>query len=193
MFRRIIRKAQASTTAATNRFFQPTSREFWGDRTNFSAEWNRRAALAARFVSPGSHVLDLGCGLMALRQYLPDRCVYSPADLTAWSNNVVVVDLDRGEFPEGQYDYIVMLGVIEYLAAVSSVLHRARSAAANLVISYCHPAGDWRLGHRREARWVNDFSETELDDMLAAAGWEIVEKRRYQDLPNLQQVIYLAR
>ena len=92
------------------------SREYWRDPASYPDDWQLRAAQAALFVEPVVSVLDIGCGAgMTLRKYLPGGCVYIPADLVKWAPEVRHVDVDAGIFPEGEFDYVILLGVIEYL------------------------------------------------------------------------------
>ena len=72
-----------------------------------------RALLASPLIEPGSMVLDVGAGAMALREVLPAGCRYVPADLLPFDSATRVVDLNNGGFPEGSYDVAVMLDVVE--------------------------------------------------------------------------------
>jgi hypothetical protein len=60
-----------------------TDRARWSDPNSLEPAWDARAELAARFVSAGTRVLDLGCGRMALQQFLPWGCEYQGCDLVA--------------------------------------------------------------------------------------------------------------
>ena len=116
-----------------------------------------------------------------------------PADMTKWSDDVHQVDLDKGEFPPGHYDYVMMLGVLEYLRDPPSALSAARAASSNLVTSYCHPGASSRKRKRRQNLWINDYSPDEFRPMLEQAGWYLTEEVEYSHGSRVVQVVYYCR
>ncbi len=164
----------------------------WSDPKNYLPSWDNRAAEAAKFIPERSRVLDIGCGRMAVRGFLPPGCSYIPADLTRWTEDTIQVDLNAGQFPEGTYDVIVMLGVLEYLNDVPAVLAKARVHASRLITSYNHPRPflPIRRRKRRAAEWVNDFRVREFARMLKACGWSTIESHPLGDNPR--QRVYSA-
>jgi hypothetical protein len=148
--------------------------ERWTDPLNADGALDHsRSQRAARVIPPGATVLDLGCGAMALRQYLPPGCQYHPADLVSRGPDAQVVDLNKGEFPVGSFDWIVMLGVIEYVFDVPAVLHACRKAAKFLVVDYNSQWLDVPAARRR-CGWVNDLRPGEFLDLAIAADWKNV-------------------
>ena len=162
-------------------------RRFWSQSSSYSANWEDRAVLAAGMIPAGSSVLDVGCGRMQLKDHLPPGCSYMPADLTKWAEDTVQVDLSKGEFPAGQFDYATILGVLEYLPNPEVTLGNARVGCTNLVVSYCHP-NDGRFGAAKNA-----FSRNEFEDLLSASGWEIVRNDSVDVTKNYSQRLYVAR
>jgi len=167
-------------------------RDYWAKKDSFSATWDLRAEMAASFVVPKRSVLDLGCGQMALRRFLPAGCRYVPADLVKWTDEVIPIDLDEDLFPPGRYDHIVSLGVFEYLSAPRKVLQWARESGSRLIVSFSHPTLGSDPGHRRKQRWINDYSDSEFEDMLADVGWSIMGRKLFKETKNVRQHIYLA-
>jgi lipopolysaccharide biosynthesis glycosyltransferase len=166
--------------------------EFWANPANYSQTWDMRAARAARLIAPGAAVLDLGCGRMALRAHLPEGCRYVPADLVKWSDDVIAVDLNGGEFPEGRYDYIVMLGVLEYLRAPGDVLREACRHTDNLIVSFSLMNRKGDQAAREARRWVNHFSLGEFERVLGASGWRIASRVPYRESEQSRQMIFAA-
>lgn len=144
----------------------------WADPANLSAAWDGRAARVAAHIPRGTHVLDVGAGAMALRRFLDTSVRYTPADIVAREPGCLVADLNQGQFPAGRFDYVTMLGVLEYLHDLPGVLRRARAAAPRAIFTYSLYAGGERDG-RRALGWFNDFTATELSALLAEAGWQV--------------------
>ena len=166
--------------------------EYWSDPANYVRSWDTRAARAAALIEPGKTVLDLGCGRMALRSLLPQGCRYIPADLTKWSDDVIVVDLNRQEFPGGSYDYVVMLGVLEYLQSPPGVLREARRHASKLIVSFALRTAGGNVGARQANRWIQHYRAGEFEAVLADCGWTITDRIRYRETAHARQMIYRA-
>src|SRR4051812_8857436 len=95
-----------------------------------------RSIATARLMEPDSSVLDIGCGAMALKKYLPDGCTYHPCDIHDRGEGCFVADLNRREFPPGMYQYITMLGVLEYVHELDFALDRASQQSSMLLLDY---------------------------------------------------------
>lgn len=161
----------------------------WSVSDNLASQWDARAAMAAAWIPDGSRVLDVGCGAMALGGLLPPDCSYFPADVVERRRGCFTVDLNRGEFPPGAYDWVTFLGVLEYVHDVEAALARARAAAPNLLVTYCtYASGDVVL--RRGMGWVNDLSRDGFQTTLAAAGWRIERSAQVKRSPTNVQLMY---
>jgi hypothetical protein len=148
---------------------------------------------AASLIEPGRTVLDLGCGpYMALQSFLPTGCQYTPADLTKWSDDVIVVDLDRGEFPAGSYDYVVILGVLEYLQTPAAVLREARLHAAHLIASFALLPEGGDLLKRQSYLWINHYRQPEFEAELAGNGWSITDRAVHSEQAHDRHMIFRA-
>jgi hypothetical protein len=144
----------------------------WAHEGSLATQWDQRAAMAAGYIPDGSRVLDVGAGAMALGGFLKPGCTYQPADVVERRPGCFVVDLNRREWPPGEYDWVSFLGVLEYVHDISWPLERAREAAPRLLVTYCTDiGGDPRL--RRGMGWVNDLPAEAFAQKLAAAGWRV--------------------
>ena len=166
--------------------------ERWRETDNLDPSWERRAQVVARLIPPASRVLDLGAGLEALARHLPPDCTYTPADLIPRSPRTVVVDLNAGEFPEGRFDVVAAVGVLEYIHDVRGLLWRIRSDTSMLVMSYCACVGDG-VHERLQRGWINDFSLDELFALCVQAGWQVTFAERLDALPAFDQWIVALR
>ena len=116
---------------------------------------DKRAAVAAKFVTPDSSVLDMGCGLMLIRKHLPPGVAYSGYDRHPVLPDAHNIDLDAHEFPDGRWDYVVLLGVLPWIRERSWTLAAARRSGRNLIVT------------RKDERF---------DDLIASAGWVLERK-----------------
>jgi len=152
----------------------------WAEYSSLASAWDARAKRAANFIDVGMSVLDVGCGAMALRQYLKPNCKYTPADVVARSADCIVVDMNKKEFPSGHYDWVTMLGVLEYIHDLRWPLVQAVSVAPRLLVTYCCDiSGD--VFYRRGLGWVNEYRVPEFLELLGECGWtvdaQLVDKR----------------
>lgn len=177
--------------AFTERLIQTggTDTQRWAKMENLATQWDTRAELAAKQVKPGTRVLDIGAGAMALRNYLPGNCQYFPADVVERCAGCFVTDLNAGNFPSGVYDYVTFLGVLEYVHDVPLALTHAIAAAPAMIATYCTVTQpDQR--RRRGMGWVNDFTMGEFEALLVRAGWDIQRRLEVKRGPANIQYMY---
>ncbi len=134
-----------------------------------------RARLAAQFIPAGARVLELGCGRMALKRFLPTGCEYQGCDIVAREPDTIVCDLNADEFPTqaaAQADVIVMLGVLETIVDVETFFTHLRFCKRDVILSYC--ASDLTGKCDRAALgWINEFSFFELARLFDRYGFRI--------------------
>jgi hypothetical protein len=168
------------------------SREYWQDAASYPEDWASRSERAARFVRPGQSVLEIGCGpRMSLRNYLPTGCIYLPADLFKWNHEVQHVDVDAGIFPYGEFDCVVLLGVIEYLHKPELVFSFAKEHASSMIISYCYPTIGGGIIERRKLGWVSSFSREALAHLVTQGNWRIERSDTFLASELTHQMIHL--
>jgi len=161
----------------------------WAAPAILARQWDARAAMAAEWIQHGSRVLDVGCGAMVLGALLKSGCSYFPADVVERRPGAFVVDLNRQEFPSGDYDWVTFLGVLEYVHDLAWPLARAREAAPNLVVTYCtHLGGD--IAVRRGMGWVNDLTLRQFEAALSKACWRIARTGVVKRGPTNIQLMY---
>ena len=181
--------ADPETRAATTELLlarKLTDAARWADFEALHKGADERAGLAAPLVAPGSSLLDLGAGTMALGEVIGTDCRYQPADLLPYADNTIVVDLNQGQFPEGAWDAVAALELFEYIHDVPALLRRCRASARRLVFTY-RLRDRQDITARREKGWFNDFSHDDMRAMLQRTGWTaiIAEKVPGSGLPYL--------
>lgn len=165
----------------TNRTREPrelTDYERWRD---VSATWGERNPIRAQTIASiipgGESVLDIGAGSMILGRFLEPGCHYQPCDIYPRSPDCIVADLNRGEFPAGRYDWVVMAGLLQYLPDPQWALQAALAVAPRGVFTYTPalpsptPA---ELEWRRGLGWVNHMQVKTFVNLVVESGWRII-------------------
>lgn len=132
----------------------------------WSIEWARRQELAAKVIRNNSSVLDLGGGQNNIRRKINYRS-YTSIDLEKWTDFTVVADLNK-EFPDlGSFDYILSLGLVEYLTDPRDFLSKIQKYGDTLVISY-------RLNSNGPMERSNHLTFSEFEEILGER-WRIIQ------------------
>jgi hypothetical protein len=160
----------------------------WLDDKALDDSWNERTKLMARGILSGSRVVDVGAGAQALRSVLPPGCDYVPVDVVQRTPDTIACDLNREEPPMLSADYLVASGVIEYINDAASLIKWMASVAPKIVLSYEAADGESR-SYRRNAGWVNDYTENELRELLRHEGLNVTDSATWRR----QTIYWLAR
>ena len=148
-----------------------SDRSRWEKSESFRTNWkHRNAAIAAR-VAAKSSVLDLGCGEMFLREFLPADCRYQPVDLVSRSPETIVCDFNNKELPPpARYDYVVCSGLLEYIHDVDWFVNNIVRYGRHFVVTYCSREQYPDRWFRLRNGWVNGFSADEVVALFVRAG-----------------------
>jgi tetratricopeptide (TPR) repeat protein len=159
----------------------------WSDVASLEPLWNERAHHAADFIPAGSTVMDLGCGAMALEQFLPFGSGYVPYDVAPRDSRTILCDFNEHPIPRppASVTHAACLGVLEYLRQPAGFLRQVRAFQVPLVLSYCPTDMTSRLS-RTALGWVNHLSLEDLSRELADAGFHI---QRCRAIDSLQVLI----
>ena len=150
----------------------------WKNVENFDDSWRRRIELMAGFVpSSARSILDVGCGRMWLREYLPATCEYRGLDYVCRGEGCIVCDLNRREFPAGSVDVVFISGCLEYVEEYRWFLRTvAERSRMRVILSYCVLDHFNNMPQRRASAWVSDLTEAALLAECDAAGLNLVSK-----------------
>ena len=158
----------------------PTDFQRWEDCTDTWGEKNPlRSQITAKFIANGSSVLDIGAGSMVLRKYLQPNCRYQPCDLYSRCDGCLVADLNNKEFPEGKYDWVVMLGTFQFLKDPAWAVAQCRKVAKYAAFSYSPTINEvppskeikWWEGEG----WINHFNRNQYFEIIRNSGWNIIK------------------
>jgi hypothetical protein len=177
-----------ASTVAPIRHRTSRSNDRWLDAQALDESWDERSRLMARSIPAASRVVDVGAGAQALRSVLPPDCIYVPIDVVSRTPDTVVCDLNHDQPPALSADYLVASGLLEYITDVARLIGWMASVAPNIILSY-EGADRQSRSYRRRSGWVNDYTDSEVRELLRRHGLRIVESAAWR-----QQTIYwLAR
>ena len=153
----------------------PTDYDKWMDASKtWGAQNPSRAQYTASLIPDGVHVLDIGAASMVLRRHLKPRCTYTPSDIVDRGEGCIVSDLNLYEFPHGHYDWISVIGVLEYINDVRWVITRAGVSSKKVLLSYNYLEIQPNLIARRESGWHSHLDQRSLEQMISESGCQNV-------------------
>ncbi len=143
-------------------------KETWKDIEYFNKQWTERIEKMSVFISPSESVMDLGCGKMWLRSFLDSSNTYYPVDYTLRSDDTIVVDFNKNQFPDLKVDVVFASGVLEYIDNPKEFVRKISECSKKCIISYCtveyFPNREERVGHK----WVNNLAFNDVVELFKA-------------------------
>ncbi|WP_246289080.1 methyltransferase domain-containing protein [Rhizobium indigoferae] len=159
------------------------------DRANISADLIAKAAsLSGR---PRAILADIGCGDGKLGPLVASKragFTYRGFDLHPQRKGITPFDLRKDKL-EDRYDVIALLGVLEYISDLQSVLRHLRDHCSFLVVSHVSNRVGMSADEMAKLNWTTVLSKGAFSSELTKAGFSIVEDRT---TTNGQTVIWLC-
>jgi hypothetical protein len=135
----------------------------WKEIEYFDEAWKERIQLMAGYIPPGTNsLMDIGCGRMWLREYLPASCKYYGIDYVNRGPGSVVFDLNQHEFPGFSCDVAFVSGCLEYIDDCEWLINNISGHNDKCIISYCTKDVFADPAERRRLFWKNDLTEQQL-------------------------------
>ena len=171
----------------------------WSDYRQMTPDAMERAEAVAPYLKTGDKILDLGCGAMALRRMLPEKCRYTPADLVGRASDCYLIDLNQAYsfvdelFPaaptvDGRFTWVTLLEVLEFVHELPRVFERVRKSSDGLIFTYRtvdRPEGSNAdaalVKQRRTAGYFHDLSTQQIEGVLQQKGWKVQERKPVAD------------
>lgn len=99
---------------------------------------NIRSAIAASYISKtAKSVLDLGAGSEAMKISISPFTDYIPVDHVKRTDNTLVCDFNKNEFPSGSYDTVIAVGILTYIKDYKWFLNECMAVCENrIILSY---------------------------------------------------------
>lgn len=154
--------------------------ERWKQTEELFVDWNQRTAILASMIPQGANIIEFGAGNMALKDYLPPDCTYTPSDIYKRSEGMLECDLNgRIEFDLAAFDTAVFSGVFEYVYDVDKVFLQLAKSVKNVILSYA--CSDISNADRLKSGWLSDFSKSEMEDIFEKYDYEIIEYKEWRN------------
>ena len=144
-------------------FMKPKS---WEEIEYFDENWKGRISKMACFIDPNSSVMDIGCGKMWLKDYLPQNCEYIPVDYLKRSPECIVADFNKKQFPSRKTDVAFISGCLEYVKDYSWFISELCTHGNRVIISYCTTEKFPVRAIRKGYSWVNHLSSKDLINLF---------------------------
>lgn len=157
----------------------------WQDIEYFDIGWKERIKQMSAFIKPEKKVLDLGCGKMWLKEYLPSGCLYIPVDYIRRSDDCIVADFNKKEFPLVTADIAFISGCLEYIKDYTWFIRRVAECSEQVIISYCTLNEFPRKNIRKQYHWVNHLSAEKLTGLFRSVGFELKTQAKTNDKNHL--------
>lgn len=120
-------------------------------------------------------VMDLGCGEMKLREYLAPEIKYIPVDYVKRSEETLVCDFNKHQFPTKMADTVFCSGVLEYIENMSEfVLKLYENANKEAIVSYCALEYKWDINERMSLAWKNYYTIEQFVSIFETVGFHLV-------------------
>ncbi|MCY0966452.1 methyltransferase domain-containing protein [Parathalassolituus penaei] len=152
-----------------------TDTERWQKQQSVWHKWEVRTRRIGKMIPGGCSVLDLGCGDRKLKEFIPEDCTYTGADLVARTDDTLFLEINDDIWPDGQWDVVVAAGVLEYVYDVKRFFERVRQRSGRLIFTYHvdNVSGDVARLKRLESGWLSDFRFSELVICWESSGWNV--------------------
>jgi hypothetical protein len=143
----------------------------WEDIEYFDEDWKNRIELMSSLIDNEESILDLGCGKMWLKSFLKKDVKYFGVDYKKRSNECMVYNLNKYEFPELKTELCFLSGVIEYVKDVDWLFNKIEENCDKIILSYCTTDLSPNIRMRKNLAWVNHLSQKELIEKVESKGY----------------------
>jgi hypothetical protein len=142
------------------------SKKDWKEYEYFDKRWKNRIEHMSRLIDDERSFLDLGCGKMWLKEFLPKDGVYYGSDYKVRDENTIVCDFNNGQFPDITVDCCFASGVLEYINDLDNFFRQVYKTSRSFIFSYCPVEMQSDITFRMSLGWRNHFSRSTILEYL---------------------------
>lgn len=175
---------------AITALLKKTDRGRWTDPHSFHADWEPRTRRIAALIPNNSRIIEFGVGNRTLERYLDVSCSYTPSDLVDRGPGTIICDLNQRPLPElgkNTYDVAVLIGVLEYLRDLPSVLDWLADTVTTCVLAYApvtttgySPRAIAESVRRLRHGWMNSYRAPEIESFFRERGFTLVQNEDWE-------------
>jgi hypothetical protein len=134
----------------------------WNQIETFNENWKNRIATMANYIGGDDSVVDMGCGPMWLKEFIPATVTYYPVDYRPRDENTIICNFNKLEYPKIEANIYFLSGSLEYITDPTIAVEHISIFAEKCILSYCtlNKFNDIKL--RKYRGWKNHLRESEL-------------------------------
>lgn len=146
------------------------------ENVEYFGNWEERSFVMSKFVPQECNsLLDIGCGEMHIRKFLPKGTKYFGCDYKKRDEDTIVCDLAKGEFPTVNVDIVFIAGVFEYLSNWKDVLKKCTTCCKQIIMSY----STIESAKERDSIWVNSIRFQDIVDEAEKNGFKLAGQDKF--------------
>ena len=122
-------------------------------------------------------IMDLGCGLQTLKQYISKQTKYFPINQYNQIDGTIIKDFNKGEFLDENVDVCFCSGIFEYIYNLEDFIYKISCHCKYLVGSYCFKESrtcEYKLT-------VNNYSKNELFKIIEKYGFRLIKSAEHKE------------
>lgn len=148
-------------------------RKRWPQNEYFDESWKERLRVMAGLIQNEKSILDLGCGMQWLKEFIPDHIRYYPVDYKQRQPNVIVCNFNKKQFPKIKADIAFIAGCLEYMEDPAWFVKNTSMSCSTAICSYSSLENFPDMKSRTDLMWVNHLSRQEIIDLFYSCGMKL--------------------
>lgn len=138
-----------------------------------------RAKMVSDWISENvKSIADYGAGKLSLKEFIPMEAKYYAIDYISRSDDTIICDFNKNEFPQIKTELSACLGVLMYIeSAKDLVSHLCMNTKNTIILSYVTYEALPNIEARRYSSFVNDFTEQQIMDFFTTGGFDYKDKK----------------
>lgn len=152
----------------------------WKEKNELFPIWRCRVEQMADYLlETDKSILDIGCGEEYLKKLIDIKKVrYIPCDYVRRSDDTVVCDLNRYEFPKVSADVIFISGCIEYIQDPEWLIGQCTAVGRKILISYAPLEFIPNIEVRQIFGYANHYSIRQFIKIFHQNNFQLSDSRR---------------
>lgn len=157
---------------------QSLSKNVWKEDKAYSNAMAQRVKAMVDLIDFNyNSIMDLGCGLQTLKQYISKQIKYFPINQYNQIDGTIIKDFNKGEFLDENVDVCFCSGIFEYIYNLEDFIYKISYHCKYLVGSYC-----FKENRAREYKLtVNNYSKNELFKIIEKYGFRLIKSAEHKE------------